>query len=286
MRALGLWLACVFWAISFIASKAALESAPPLTVVALRLLIAAACFLVWFAVKGRPKVASWPRIFVLSLLGTSLHYGTQTAGLQYTAASNASLYAATCPVFIALTAFFFLKERLSGRKALGILLALAGVLAAMGPRTLFSLEFRGHLWGDFLVLVSIYLWALFTVYSKKLCAESGAMDLLGLATLVGAATMLPVGAAEFWWRGASIGAITLKSWLAIGFLGLTCSFLATLLYFLALERTESQKVGVYLYTIPPMTYAAAWMLLGERVGWSLALGSALVLAGVHLTERG
>ncbi|MCX5787418.1 MAG: DMT family transporter [Elusimicrobia bacterium] len=286
MRVLGLWVACFFWGISFIASKAALESAPPLTVVALRLLIAAACFLVWFAVKGWPKVASWRAVFVLSLLGTSLHYGAQTAGLQYTTASNASLYAATCPVFIALTALFFLSERLSGRKALGILLALAGVLAAMGPRTLLSIEFGGHLWGDFLVLVSICLWALFTVYSKKLYAGSGAMELLGLATIAGAATMLPIGAAELWWRGATLAAITLKSWLAIGFLGLTCSFFAALLYFLALERMESQKVGVYLYTIPPMTYAAAWALLGERVGWNLAVGSVLVLAGVNLTERG
>jgi drug/metabolite transporter (DMT)-like permease len=59
-----------------------------------------------------------------------------------------------------------------------------------------------------------------------------------------------------------------------------------LLYFLALERTESQKVGVYLYTIPLMTYAAAWLILGETIGWNLGLGSLLVLSGVYLTERG
>ena len=286
MRLLGLWLACFFWAISFIASKAALESAPPLTVAALRLIIAAACFLVWFAFKGWPKVASWRRIFFLSLVGTSLHYGTQTAGLQYTAASNASLYAASAQIFIALIAFFSLGERLGARKVLGILLASAGVLAAMGPKTLFSLEFRGHLLGDSLVLASLYLWALFTVYGKRSSAEYGALHMLGLVTIVGAVTMIPAAGAELWWRGASLGAITPKSWLAIAFLGVSCSFLAALLYFLALERMESQKVGVYLYTIPPMTYAAAWALLGERFGWSLGIGSALVLAGVNLTERG
>ncbi|HAH08437.1 MAG TPA: hypothetical protein DCM05_18240 [Elusimicrobia bacterium] len=285
----GLWAACLFWAVSFIASKAALESAPPLTVATLRLLLSALCFAAWFFVRGWPREAFrrdrlWP-VLALSFCGTSLHYAAQTAGLQVTPASNASLYAVTCPISIALIAALFLGERITARKALGILLALAGVLTAMGPRTLLSVEFRGHLWSDFLVFLSIVLWAVFTVFGRKLSRELGALELTGVVTLVGALSMLPVGLGELAWRGVGLGDITARSWLAIVFLGVTCSFWATLLYFQALEKTESQKVGVYLYTIPLMTYAAAWLLLGEKVGWSLAAGSVLVLAGVVLTER-
>ena len=287
---LELLAACFFWAISFIASKVALESAPPLTVVTLRLLLASLCFVLWFSCRGWPRLsgdrAQLGRLFLLSLFGTSLHYGTQTAGLQYTAASNASLYASTCPISIALIAAVFLGERLNARKIAGILLALAGGLVAMGLRNLLAVDFMGHLWGDSLVFVSIFLWALFTVYGKKLSGELGAMELIGAATIVGTLTMLPVCGAELWMTGSGLGDITVRGWLAIAFLGLTCSFLATLLYFLALERTESQKVGVYLYTIPLMTYAAAWLILGETIGWNLGLGSLLVLSGVYLTERG
>jgi drug/metabolite transporter (DMT)-like permease len=78
----------------------------------------------------------------------------------------------------------------------------------------------------------------------------------------------------------------LEGWAAVAFLGVTCSFLATLLYVLALERTESQKVGVYLYTIPPMTYVVAALYLKETIGLSLLLGSVIVMAGVYLTEKG
>lgn len=284
----GLWTACFFWALSFIASKAALESAPPLTVAALRLALSALCFAAWFCVRGWPRGA-WKRggwsLLALSLCGTSLHYGTQTAGLQVTPASNASLYAVTCPIAIALLARLFLGERLTAGKTLGIALALAGVLTAMGPQALSSVDLSGRLWGDFLVFLSIVLWAVFTVFGRKLSRELGALELTGLVTFVGALTLLPVGAAELAWRGASLGDITLRSWAAIAFLGVTCSFLATLLYFQALETIESQKVGVYLYTVPLMTYAAAWLLLGEKVGWNLAAGSALALAGVWLTER-
>ncbi|MFA6002758.1 MAG: DMT family transporter [Elusimicrobiota bacterium] len=290
MRTAGLWLACFFWAISFIASKVALESASPLTVVTLRLVISAACFAVWFSFRGWPRL-HWTRdrieqIMILSLFGTSLHYGTQTMGLQYTPASNASLYAATCPISIALIATFLLNERLGTRKFLGITLALVGVLVAMGLGTLEAFELRSYIKGDLLVFASIFLWAMFTVYGKKLNAAVGALELLGLVTIAGAGTMLPVCAADMWINGNSLAAINLRGWTAIAFLGVTCSFLATLLYFLALERTESQKVGVYLYTIPLMTYLAAWLYLGEAVGWNLFWGSLLVLSGVSLTERG
>jgi drug/metabolite transporter (DMT)-like permease len=287
---LGLLLACFLWAISFIASKVALESVPPLTVVALRLVLSALCFVAWFVFKGWPKIEwTFARIWqlvMLSLIGTTFHYGIQTAGLQYTAASNASLYAATCPISIAVIAAIFLRERLTWRKTLGIFLALSGALLAMGLSTLLSLEFRGRLFGDILVFASIFLWAVFTVYSKKVTSELEAMELLGIVTIIGAVTMLPVGAVEIWKYDMNFSAITLESWIAIGFLGLTCSFLATVLYFLALKKMESQRVGVYLYTIPLMTYIVAWLYLGEQVGWNLAGGSILVLAGVYLTERG
>jgi drug/metabolite transporter (DMT)-like permease len=285
MRTAGLWLACFFWAVSFIASKVALESASPLTVVTLRLVLSALCFALWFSWRGWPRL-SWRRdgrgLLLLSLAGTSLHYGTQTYGLQFTPAANASLYASTCPIAIAWLAAWALGERLTWRKLAGLGLALAGVLAAMGLDTLRAFEVRSYLKGDFMVFSSIMLWALFTVYGKRLSARLGALELLGVVTLIGAATMLPFWAVS----GASLAAMSPRSWLAAAFLGLTCSFLATLLYFLALEKTESQKVGVYLYTIPVMTYLAAWLYLGEPIGANLLAGLALVVGGVYLTERG
>jgi drug/metabolite transporter (DMT)-like permease len=287
---LGLLFACFLWAVSFVATKVALGSLPPLTVVTARLLVSAVCFLGWFAWRGvRPKVASlgalW-RLFWLSLIGTGLHYGTQTIGLQYTTASNGSIYAATCPVWISLIAWVVLGERLSGRKMAGIAVALVGVLTVMGAKTLLSFELVGHLLGDSLVLVSIVLWGLFTVYGKRESEDLGALQLLGAVTVLGSLWMIPVG----WWeissRGVTLAEVSGKAWGAVGFLGVTCSFLATLLYFVALEKGESQKVGVYLYTIPPMTTVVASVALLEPIGLNFVAGSLLVLTGVWLTERG
>jgi drug/metabolite transporter (DMT)-like permease len=129
------------------------------------------------------------------------------------------------------------------------------------------------------------MWGFFTVLGKKLTDELGALRLTSLVTLLGAAYMLPLGWIELELTGRSLSDIAPLGWMAIAFLGVGCCFLAVLLYFVALEHSESQKVGVYLYTIPPMTALVAALFLGETLSWNLLLGSLLVYAGVYLTER-
>lgn len=285
---LGLLTACFFWAISFIATKVALEAVPPVTVVTLRLAISALCFALWFVLAGKNLGGRPPfrELFILSLFGTGLHYGIQTVGLQWTTASNASIYAVTGPISILLISAVFLGERITGRKALGISIAVAGVLAVMGLETLLAFEIRAHLLGDFMVFASIFMWGVFTVYGKRLSSRLGPVELVGVTTIIGAVWMAPFGLAEMWRRSFGILDVTLSAWGAIAFLGVTCSFLATLLWFVALKSMESQKVGAYLYTVPPMTYAVAALVLDERIGLNLLIGSVLVFAGVYLTEKG
>ena len=168
---------------------------------------------------------------------------------------------------------------------MGVAVAVAGVLVVMGSDTLTSFEF-GNVKGDLLVLASLVMWGLFTVYGKKMIDELGALRVTAWVTVIGALTMIPVGWAEARATGFSLTEMTAEAWLAIAFLGVACSFLATLLYFVALGLSESQKVGVYLYTIPPMTAVVAALYLGETITINLVIGAMLVIGGVALTERG
>jgi drug/metabolite transporter (DMT)-like permease len=286
---LALVAAVVLWAISFVATKVALAEAPAQVVVAIRLLIAAVCFLPWVVrtggVKGIGGLGQLPSVFVLSLFGTSLHYGLQTAGLQYTGATNASLYTTTGPITILLLSVVVLGERITPRKALGVAVATAGVLVVMGAENLRTFEF-GRIKGDLLVIGSIVMWGLFTVFGKRSTDRLGALRVTAWVTIVGAVSMVPVGLWEARKTSFSLSSLTVEAWAAIGFLGVACSFLAVLLYFVALGLSESQKVGVYLYAISPMTAVVAILYLGEAITLNLVVGAALVIGGVALTERG
>ena len=284
----ALLTAAFLWAVSFVAAIVALETVPPMVVVALRLVISAVCFLPWVVTTGGTRGISLRRmgeLFLLSLVGTSLHYATQTAGLQYTTATNASLYTTTGPITILLLSALVLGERITARKAIGVLLAVAGVLVVMGSETLTSFEF-GNVKGDLLVLISIVMWGLFTVFGKRMTDELGALRVTAWVTILGALTMIPVGWCEARATGFSLSGVSLEAGVAIAFLGIACSFFATLLYFVALGMSESQKVGVYLYAIPPMTAVVAALYLGEVITMNLVVGAVLVISGVALTERG
>jgi drug/metabolite transporter (DMT)-like permease len=285
----ALLTACFLWAVSFIATKVALVSAPPLVLVTLRLLISAACFLVWMAVAGRRQLlqirSRLKPLIGLSLVGASLHYSSQTIGLQYTTAANASLYAITAPITIAVLAVLFLGERVSITKVIGIITAVAGVLVVMGLEALLAFDLTGHLLGDLLVMASIVLWGLFTVLGKRMTDEIGALAVTAGVTVIGALWMIPAGYVEMHLTSFLLATITTSGWLAIAFLGVLCSFLATLLYFIALQQSESQKVGVYLYTLPPMTAVISAFYLGETLTWSFVIGAALVFFGLYITER-
>jgi drug/metabolite transporter (DMT)-like permease len=286
----ALLTACFLWAVSFIATKVALEWVPPLTVVAARLVISALAFAIWMAMTRRSLAGvTWrrvPLLLLLSLVGAGLHYSVQTIGIGMTTASNASLYAVTGPITIMLLSALILSEPITARKAGGLVLALAGVLLVMGPDKVLAFRLDAHVLGDLLVMASIFMWGLFTVLGKAITDELGALRVTAVVTMIAASWMLPVGIGEMVWRSLSLVAVPATAWLAIGFLGIACSFLATLLYFVALEATESQKVGLYLYTIPPMTAVVAMVVLGERLdAWFLA-GAAAIFAGVALTERG
>jgi len=282
--------ACVLWAVSFVATKVALEAVPALTLVSLRLLVASLCFLPLLMTRDRRIRLATPttlvRLLWLSVLGVGLHHGSQTVGLQFTTASNASVYVATGPIFILLLAAVMLGERLTSRKVLGVGIALTGVLVVMGVGTITGFDLTGHLLGDVLVLLSLFVWGLFTVLGKKITEDLGAVTVVGATTVLGAVWMAPIGWFEMRRTGFELSEVPGDVWIAILFLGIGCNFVATLLYFVALARTESQKVGVYLYAVPPITAVVASLFLGEVIGPNLIAGAFLVIGGVALTERG
>ncbi len=287
---ISLIIACLFWAASFIATKVALSEIPPLTVVTLRLIVSALCFIFWMKLTGEKldlfTFSNMKYLLLLSIFGTGLHYGIQTIGLQFTTASKGGIYSVTAPITIIIIAALFLKEKITLKKGIGVLIALVGVIVVMGLDTISEFNLKGNLLGDLFVLISIIMWGIFTVLSKSFTIRMSPLKMTTAITVIGALYMIPVGLIEMGTRSFSIYSISMEGWMAIFFLGITCSFLATLLYVYALSLSESQKVGVYLYTVPPMTHIIAFFVLGESIGLSLIVGSSLVLYGVFLTEKG
>jgi drug/metabolite transporter (DMT)-like permease len=150
---LALFSATVFWGLSFVATKVALESFPVFTLIFFRLGLGAGLFLVFFLRLGFPKFSrpDHKSLFLIALFEPGLYFVFETIGLQYTTAPKASLIIATIPIVVLILAYFFLRERSTPAGFLGIVISLLGIGVLTTGDSQFRLAFGGQFSGDLLI---------------------------------------------------------------------------------------------------------------------------------------
>jgi drug/metabolite transporter (DMT)-like permease len=158
--------AMVFWGVSFVATRAALDAFHPLALIATRLWLGGGLLVVIQALRGRPLLPEPEdrgRCLLLGLVN-ALHLGLQAFGLLHTTAIRTGWIIAVIPVAIALGGQVFLRKRLAPIGWLGALVATAGVFVVTVQK---PAELANARFGDLLQLVSCVTWTIYTLASAK-----------------------------------------------------------------------------------------------------------------------
>lgn len=288
MSWLALW-AVIFWGFSFIATKVALREVHPFTLLTLRYGIGGFLLLLFQLQKDKRflkafSAKDWLFIFLLAIVGISGHTLLQAYGLLYTTAINTGWIVAVMPIFITISARLFLREPITARKMVGILIGFSGVslVISKGTFSLSSLR-SGSTFGDLLVLISALTWTAFTVGGRGFLSRFSALAAITPIIIVGCLITFPFT----WmiWEWNTLLHLSLSAWMGILFLGVLCSGLAYLFWYSALEKKDSGIVGMYLYLEPFVTLVGAYFLLGEEVRWITLMGGGMILLGVYLATR-
>jgi drug/metabolite transporter (DMT)-like permease len=221
---------------------------------------------------------------LLGFVGITFHQWLQSTGLVTAQASTTAWIVATTPVFMALLAWLFLKEKLGSWRVLGIALAAAGVLLVVSRGDWRSLT-AGHFGapGDLLILISAPNWAVFSVLSSAGLRRHPATRMM---FYVMAAGWLFTSVLFFAGPGLSdIARLTVNGWVGVGFLGVFCSGLAYIFWYDALQTMPASQVGVFLYIEPLVTLVVAAIILSETIVWASLVGGGVILLGVWLVNR-
>lgn len=269
MPRLALLLSTLVWGATFPATKAALEQIPPFSFLLLRFLIGLCATLAIFRLLGWP-VQRDRALLRNSAIATGflfLGYATQTAGLQYTTASNSAFITALYVVFVPLFA-----RRFGPRDWVSAGLALAGLWLLVNPSLTMNV-------GDALSLVCAAAFAGHMVcleaYTRRGDARSLFVWQLAFVTPMMAPAMVleAPDAAQF--------APTVALLLGLGVTGLLATG-AFAVQVWAQQRLPAQKVAL-IYALEP-AYAAwlSWYFLGERLDPIAWVGSGLILIAVLL----
>lgn len=258
--------------------------ADPLTIGAFRFGIGCACLLpVALLGGGRwPGRADWPGVAGLGLLFFALFPVLFNASLIFTTAARGALALSTLPLLTMAAAALLGAEKLSGRKTLGVLIAVAGVAVALVAGLDAAPE--GAWRGDLLMVAAAGCMALYNVWSRPLIRRSGPIPFTVAAMAVGA----PCLALVAWAQGglAAVPTFGAPQWLALVYLGVVGGAATFFLWALALQWTTPTRVAVSVTLNPIAAGLFGAALLAEPVGWDLIAGLVGVLLGIAIAVTG
>jgi drug/metabolite transporter (DMT)-like permease len=273
------------WSINYVAAVVALREFSPLTLVSFRFEFAAALMLmIYLAQKRRTRIQRrhiWLLVW-LAFFGVIVNQGLFTTALNYTLPSHAAIIVAIDPILILALARAMGIESLSVGKVAGMVLAFVGIALLEIPNR--QGVHSNILLGDCIMLGGAIGFSVYTVLAKRVTAD---YDTIALNTFncVGAAIVfLPIAirqAAVLNWR-----AIAWQTWAGMFYMAIFSSVAAYVIYYWALRHMDPSRVAVINYLQPILVIVAAAAFLSERPSRHLLIGTAVVLAGVYLAERG
>jgi drug/metabolite transporter (DMT)-like permease len=277
-------LATIFWGISFIATKTALDELTPLMIIMFRLLLGIS-FLTVLALYTKKdfSIKLKQHAYILLLAGIAVfHLWIQVTGLQYTSAANTGWIIGTAPIFIAIMGVIFFKEKINLRQAAGIVIAFTGLFLLISKGDFTSIDFISNK-GDFLVLASSFTWGVYSIVNKKISFTYPPLMTILYLFIMMAILILPVTANKE--TLYNLEHLSSTGWISILFLGIFCSGISYVLWAQSLKDMDSSKVGAFLYFEPFVTVISAWIFLHENITIIMIISGIIIVLGVIIVNR-
>lgn len=273
---------CLLWASAFSVAKVALTDCPPLLLLTIRFLIAGVVVLGVAALLRMPFNLGRRDILVFAALGVinqAAYLGISYVGMQTISSGLTALIISTNPVLVAVLAAFVLGERMTARKAIGLLLGVAGVAIVVQGRLA-----GGHddPFGIVLTLIALCALVAGTILFKWLAPQGGFWIGNGVQSLAAGLATLPFALG---FETVSDIVVTWHLVAALAYLVLLVSVFAYVLWFHMLSVSGATAASAWHFVMPPLGMLFGWLLLGERVALTDLIGVVPVAIGILLVTR-
>lgn len=271
----------VLFGLSWPIIKIGLEASTPLWFAAARATLSATTAFALLACLGRlawPHRRDWPIVLSVGALQLSCFFAFSNLGVQSLPAGRSSVLAYTATLWL-VPLSLMVGEKVGWRAVVGVLVGLAGIVVLVEPLR-FDWTDRAIIWGHAWLLLAGFAWAIAIVHIRRHRWERTPLDALPwqmsvatvllwvLALIAEPAGYLDLGRGELWMSLLYIGAFAgpIATWAAV-----------------SVGRALPPVVGAMgMLGVPLLSIASSVVLLGETVSLPLALGTALVMAGMGI----
>ena len=270
-------LLAAIWGGSFLLMRIAVPEFGAIPLIAARVGIAAVFLILVLARRGGLDhlLRNTAGLSVLGAINSAIPFSLFAYAVLSVTAGFAAVINSTAPLFGALVAFVWLRERLAPIRVAGLIIGFAGVFVLVWGRLSFTRDGGG--WAVLAGLTASILYGISANYTKR---RLGAVDPLVIATgsLI-AATVLLLPLASAYWPATPP---SVEGWVSAALLAVFCTGIAYILYFRLLSRIGPSKALAVTYLIPVFGVLWGYVFLREPITASMVLGCAVILAGTTL----
>jgi drug/metabolite transporter (DMT)-like permease len=276
----------VVWGSTYLAIRVGVETMPPLLMAAARNLIAGIImFPIAIGARRRairagqvmrrwPSRAEWTGCAIVGIL-LLVANGAVGIGEQTVPSGLAALLVATVPLWLLGIDAMLNHARLGRAPVAGLALGLVGVglLSGLGGGL-------GHtsVAGVVIILIAAFTWALGTIPSSPALAS-------GMELMCGGAALLVLSAATGEFGSVHLAQISVRSWLALGYLIVFGSIIAFSAYGIAVRALPTPTVATYAYVNPVIAVLLGALILNEQLTPAMLGGGVLIVGAVVLVVR-
>ena len=262
------------WGSMYVVSKIALAGIPPVTLLALRYLVAIPGLFLLLKVRGvlHPvKKEHMGTLFAIGFTGYFASFCLQMLGINRLTGSVSSLLGAMNPIFIPILAALFLGEALTLAKMLCVAVSMTGVVIIVGVGGTVDLL------GAVLMLMSVFLWSTASIIIRRLAGQYDPMQVAMMAMLVALPFTGGWAAIEL---QSSACTFTASGLLAVLYMGVVGTAVAHSLWNYSLSKMDASFCSMFYPLQPLIASALGVVLLGEKITANFIGGGALVCLGI------
>ncbi len=270
-----------FWGVNWPVMKYGLQYVPPLTFATLRMVMGAAVLALVAAWRGELRVPhrkDWPIVLGVSLVQMAAFMGLVNIALQYVPAGRSAILAYTTSLWVVPLAVWWLGEKLTPLRFVGMVLGMAGVAVMFNP---FGFDWQDPhtLLGNGLLLFAALLWAILIVQVRGHRWQGSPLSLAPWQLGIAACAMAP-----FVFLFEDVHAI---HWgMPLTWVLLYNGPIATAFCFWAMitvtRALPAITTSLGTLCVPLVGYVSAAVVLGEAVTLNNTTGFGLILSGLVL----
>jgi drug/metabolite transporter (DMT)-like permease len=272
------------WGSTYLAIRIGVESFPPLILAGLRhFTVGLSLYPVLRKKSGiSPTFAHWRTAVIAGALLLFVGNGGVSWAELTVPSGIAALLVATVSLWLVIVDWL----RPGGvrpvpRVVMGLVMGFAGLALLVGPAHLGGSE-RVDPRGAAVLVIASLAWACGSLYSKHGGMPSSAMLGVAMQSFAGGVILLIAAmfAGEF--RGLHLGAISLRSWLALGYLIVFGSGIGFSAYLYILQKSTAARVATYAFVNPVVALFLGWLIAGESITLRTVIAAAVILTAVIL----